>query len=158
MATFIVQVSARGSVDASRYAGPARATSMGVAVRIGTPPGNGRGEHVNRRHQLTTFLAIPASNLDQTQRINVIINPSDTSQRVVTLGRLSLVKVERLFTAMDLLSYTSLLAFPFGEYAGGFSGLQPKAALRPALPSVRAKNQSKTCSELRGRLIKYPCA
>src|SRR5664279_2085294 len=44
--------------------------------------------------------------------------------------------------------------FPFGEYAGGFSGLQPKAALRPALPSLRAKNQSKTCSELRGRLIK----
>ena len=58
--------------------------------------------HVNRRRQLTTFLAIPASNLDQTQRINLIINPSDTSQNVVTLGRLSLVKVERLFTPQVL--------------------------------------------------------
>jgi hypothetical protein len=54
--------------------------------------------HVNRRRQLTTFLAIPASNLDQTQQLNVIIIPLDTLPGVVNLGRRSLVKVERMFT------------------------------------------------------------
>jgi hypothetical protein len=53
---------------------------------------------VNRRRQLTTFLAISASNVDQTQSMNVISNPADISQRVVNLARRLLVKVERRFT------------------------------------------------------------
>jgi hypothetical protein len=40
-------MSARGSAAASRYAARAPATSVGVAVRIGMPPGNGRGGPVS---------------------------------------------------------------------------------------------------------------
>jgi hypothetical protein len=84
---------------------------------------------VNRRRQLITFLAISASNLDQTQHMNVTINPSNTPQRVVNLERWSLIKGARRFTVVSPIEYTKSSHRYFDDEE---SGKNPKRSVKSA--------------------------